>query len=202
MRSKSEQDVAVSVFDRLQTIRVLILDVEGVLTDGHTWQDARGMYRHSFSVRDTMGIRALRKAGIKVAVLSSEFSSGNSSEIVQHLNFVGVDEARIGCKDKASELVHLKDQLGFDWPEVAYVTHDKAVSSLMTKVGCGISIVGAPAELASASCFVTARSGGDGAILEVCNLILQHSRIASESRAARAGWSKRQVYGRRTEEAS
>lgn len=153
-------------------MKLVVFDVDGVFTDGRTWQDAGGVWRRYFSVRDTMGVRALRKAGYRVAVVTS----GTSEEIRAHMAFVGVDEFHDGCFDKSLTVTDLISSLGIDPSEVAFVSEDACDASMFETVGFAVTVPTARPELQRNARYVTSRVGGDGAVLEICNLILQHTQ--------------------------
>lgn len=170
---------------RFRNIKLIVFDVDGVLTDGRTWQDARGAWRRSFSVRDAMGIRALKKAGVRVAVITA----AKSNDIREHMSFVGIDDFFEDCEDKAPALEQLVDRFGVSSSEVGWMTADVQDRSIACDLGCLITVPSAPSELKNASHHVTSSSGGDGAVLEICSLILQtgnHSKAARGGRAAEA----------------
>ncbi|MES2963701.1 MAG: hypothetical protein V4760_07400 [Bdellovibrionota bacterium] len=158
--------------DRLNQVKLVVFDVDGVFTDGRKWQDVNGAWRRYFSVRDTMGIRALRKAGYRVAVVTS----GASDEVRAHMAFVGVDEFNDGCFDKALTVTEMMARLGLETSETAYVSEDLCDAGLFEAIGFGVTVPTARLELQRVARFVTSRSGGDGAVLEICNLILQHTQ--------------------------
>ena len=168
--------------NRLQRLKLVIFDVDGVLTDGRTWQDIEGRPRRYFSVRDTMGLRALRKAGLKVMVISA---SGDT-EIREHMNFVGVDEFHAPV-DKSQFFPEVLARYSIDFQDVGYVSADQADLSLLAGIGFSATILSASHALHRATHFVTSRVGGDGAVLEICNLILQHTQKSGsqQSRSAR-----------------
>lgn len=168
-------------FGPVSKIKMVVFDVDGVFTDGRTWQDPQGAWRRYFSVRDTMGIRALRKAGYKVAVVTATLSE----EIRNHVSFVGVDAFKEDCGDKARALAELTAQFGFESSEVCYATEDEKDIPVFSKVGFGATISSAKPSVQKAAGYVTSREGGDGAVLEICNLIIQQgsvSNLGSKSR--------------------
>jgi|GEM_PF-6874142 3-deoxy-D-manno-octulosonate 8-phosphate phosphatase (KDO 8-P phosphatase) len=145
----------------LGRVRVVFFEVDGVFTDGKTWQDQDGQWRRSFSVRDTMGVRALRKAGFRVCVLTPALSS----EIRAHFERVGVDVFKDHCLDAESASAQILKALGFTAEAAAFVRES----------GSG----GVELHVGGSALYVAARAGGDGAVLEISNLILQ--QVASLS---------------------
>lgn len=169
-----------SGIDKLKKLKLVVFDVDGIFTDGRTWQDSSGSWRRYFSVRDTMGIRALRKAGYKIAVISAE----SANEIRAHVSYVGVDEFFGSCANKPLVVTQLLAKFGVNASEAAFMTADESDLDLFGAIGFSVTVPSAPTVLQSAARYVTSRSGGDGAVLEVCNLILQHTQhtAADQSR--------------------
>lgn len=139
-----------------RTLQVVVFDVDGVFTDGKTWQDPTGQWRRSFSVRDTMGVRALRKAGVRVVVLTPALST----EIRAHFEKIGVDDFRDHCLDNEAAVEQILRAHGLAKKSVAYVSENKAGEVAL--------------RLGETVIYTAAKQGGDGAVLEICNLILQH----------------------------
>jgi 3-deoxy-D-manno-octulosonate 8-phosphate phosphatase KdsC-like HAD superfamily phosphatase len=135
--------------------------MHGVFTDGKTWQDQAGQWRRTFSVRDTMGLRALRKAGLKVCILTPVLST----EIRAHFEKVGVDVFKDHCLEPQAAQSHILKAFGLT-AEIAAFVGETANGEVQLRTQAG-------------SQYVAARAGGDGAVLEISNLILQ--QIASRS---------------------
>ena len=167
-RVSSESDARFGQMNKSFDLHVVVFDVDGVFTDGQTWQDAHGQWRRSFSVRDTMGVRALRKAGYRIAVLTAS----DSDEIKKHFEHVGVDVFIGACADPAEAIQRCMQTLKISaWSKrrIGFVSEDPAGSR---------SIV---LTLGDADVYTSARKGGDGAVLEISNLILQHSHSSSHA---------------------
>lgn len=162
----------------LSSLKLVIFDVDGVFTDGRTWQDARGFWRRRFSVRDTMGVRALRKAGLTAIVVTS----AAAHEIRHHMGFVGVDEFHDDCSDKRRLITEIAKRHGAEFSEIAIMTADEKDLELVRDLGCVITVPSAAPELLLVSRFVTASGGGDGAVLEACGMILRAGRFAGRER--------------------
>jgi 3-deoxy-D-manno-octulosonate 8-phosphate phosphatase (KDO 8-P phosphatase) len=148
----------------LDRVQVVIFDVDGVFTDGKTWQDQSGQWRRTFSVRDTMGVRALRRAGYRVAVLTPALSS----EIKLHFEHVGLDAFKDHCLEPRIAIDHILRSYGFSMEHAAFVR--EAPSGAVEL------------RLQESAIYTSARQGGDGAVSEICNLILQHAgSLATQS---------------------
>lgn len=166
---------------KLKKLKLLILDVDGILTDGQTWQDYQGVWRRYFSVRDSMGLRALKKAGVRVAIVTG----ANSEDLREHAAFIGIEDLVEGCRDKAPVLESLMAKHGVTSNEVALMTEDPRDLELMKGLAGGFTVPTANESMRRAATVVTSRSGGDGAVLEICSLILQHLGASRFNRPAR-----------------
>jgi 3-deoxy-D-manno-octulosonate 8-phosphate phosphatase (KDO 8-P phosphatase) len=151
-------------------LKLIVFDVDGVFTDGRAWLDAKGQWRRSFSVRDTMGVRALRRAGYKVAVMTSL----TSNEVEDHFRFVGVDLFHVYTGDKAQALRKIFYTLDEKANETCFVTEDSSDLELLRLIGFGVAIGSSSEDLQQAARFVTSKTGGDGAVLEISNLLLTY----------------------------
>ena len=149
-------------------IRLLVLDVDGVLTDGRLWYDAEGREIKSFHVRDGYGIQQLQAAGIPVAVISGRSSRAAAARLAE----LRVPHVFLGRNDKKAVLDKLLTELDITPKLVACVGDDTTDLEIMQMSGLGITVADAhPAVLAKAM-WTTRQSGGRGAVREVCELLL------------------------------
>ena len=149
-------------------IRLLVLDVDGVLTDGRLWYDAEGCEIKSFHVRDGYGIQQLQAAGIPVAVISGRSSPAAAARLAE----LRVSHVFLGRNDKKAVLDKLLAELDIAPELVACVGDDTTDLEIMQMSGLGITVADAhPAVLAKAM-WTTRQSGGRGAVREVCELLL------------------------------
>ena len=153
---------------RAAAIRLLTLDVDGVLTDGRLYFSARGEEMKSFHVRDGAGIVQVLGAGIQVAVIS-----GRDSEAVQRrMSELGVTWVRQGVKDKLQALREILDRLRLDPQCVACVGDDSPDLPLMRAAHLACAVADAHASVRQCAHYVTELPGGQGAVREVCDLLL------------------------------
>ncbi|HVK60069.1 MAG TPA: HAD hydrolase family protein [Bdellovibrionales bacterium] len=150
--------------NRIPKLKAVVFDVDGVFTHDQS--------RHVFSVRDTMAIRTMRKAGYKIGVLTTT----RSLEIRTHVEFVGIDAFSVSA-DKSRALAEMLSKFGVDSNEACFVSRDRNDIELIRGVGFGVALVTSDQETQQAARFVTSKPGGDGAIFEICNLILTHKNI-------------------------
>ena len=154
-------------------VALVVLDVDGVLTDGRLWFGPDGETLKAFHVRDGHGIRMLIAAGIRVAVISGR----RSLAVTERMRELGVTDVAQGVADKAGALGELLTRSSIDARQVACLVDDTPDLELMAAVGLAAAVADAhPAVLAAAS-HVTRSPGGRGAVREFCDWLL----------AARAG---------------
>ena len=149
------------------TVELLLLEVDGVLTDGRAWLDSTGVLRRRFSVRDSIALRALRREGVRVVAITKS----ESPDIDQHLAFVGIDECIQGCTDKAAAVQALLLKFGLAPSQVASVIKSDEDAWMATELGCVIAVQSAGELAKRVAMTVTVCEGGDGAVREACNTI-------------------------------
>jgi 3-deoxy-D-manno-octulosonate 8-phosphate phosphatase (KDO 8-P phosphatase) len=148
------------VKERAKNIRLLILDVDGVLTDGRLYFDAKGEALKVFHVRDGHGIKMLQKAGIEVA-----FLSGRRSDAAYHrAKELGVNRFHEGLRDKVAVLEEIMAAMKIDAAAVAAVGDELVDLPLMRRVGLGVAVADAAPEVKAAAHLVTNLPGGQGAV--------------------------------------
>jgi 3-deoxy-D-manno-octulosonate 8-phosphate phosphatase (KDO 8-P phosphatase) len=172
-------------------IRLLVLDVDGVMTDGRLYFGPRGEALKLFHVRDGLGIKQLTAAGIEVAVIS-----GRKSKMVDvRCRELGVEHVYQDAKDKLPVLEKLCARLKIEPSACACVGDDLPDIPLMQKVALAFAVADAHPEARHAAHLVTKLPGGHGAVREVCDYLLAHSGPAhagsGRSRVARPGQKAR-----------
>lgn len=154
---------------RAANIRLLVLDVDGVLTDGRLYFSAEGETLKTFHVRDGAGIVQLRKAGITVAIISGR----NSPMVSTRMKELGVTHVQQGIHDKDAALRSLLAELQLDAGQVACVGDDTPDLAMFAIAHLAIAVADAHPGVRAAAHYVTQLQGGTGAVREVCDLILQ-----------------------------
>jgi 3-deoxy-D-manno-octulosonate 8-phosphate phosphatase (KDO 8-P phosphatase) len=149
-------------------IRLLMLDVDGVLTDGRLHFDAKGKECKVFHARDGFGIRRVLDAGITVALISGRKSVAVEKRAAE----LGIEHVHLAAKDKLSILTKLVDELGLDFTAVACVGDDVPDLACMQQAGLAVAVADAHADLDAVADWHTHLGGGHGAVREVCDLIL------------------------------
>ena len=149
-------------------IRLAAFDIDGVFTDGRFYLSNDGVETKAFSTQDGYGVRRLLDAGIAVAVISGR----KSAAVDQRMQELGVPFVVQGCSDKIAAFDKITAQLQITDAECVYVGDDIPDLSLLNKVGFSVAVQNAVAEVREQCDYVTAASGGFGAVREVCDLLL------------------------------
>lgn len=157
---------------RASRIRLLVLDVDGVLTDGGLFYGASGEETKRFHVHDGLALVAARKAGLQIAVLSSRASAA----VTRRMTELGVSEVHQGVGDKAGALAALCERLGIPASAVAMMGDDLPDLAAMGQVGLALAPANAVAEVKRAAQWVARRRGGDGAVREAVEMLLKARR--------------------------
>ncbi len=154
---------------RAASIRLLVLDVDGVLTDGRLYFNAEGEALKAFHVRDGAGIVQLRKAGIQVAIISGR----NSKAVNTRMSELGVTLVQQGIHDKQAALQTLLRDLQLEANCIACVGDDTPDIPMLNMAQLAVAVADAHPAAKAAAHYVTHLAGGLGAVREVCDLILQ-----------------------------
>jgi len=155
----------------LENIQMLILDVDGVLTDGSLFVNADGSESKSFNALDGHGIRMWKRAGLKVAFLSGR----KSSPTVHRAQQLDIDHVFEDCHDKLKVVNELLEQLSLQPEKIAFVGDDLQDLPVIRYVGFGVAVANSVDEVKQYADYVTTRNGGDGAVREVIEYILKNT---------------------------
>lgn len=157
---------------RASRVRLLVLDVDGVLTDGGLLVSAGGEEIKRFHVHDGLALVAARAADLRIAILSSRASAA----VTRRMAELGVSEVHQGVADKAAALDALRERLGLAVGEVAMMGDDLPDLSAMARAGLALAPANAVAEVKRAAHWVARRRGGDGAVREAVEMLLKARR--------------------------
>lgn len=163
--------------DKARRIKLLILDVDGVLTDGRLWYTADGETLKAFHVHDGLGIKRLQQVGIEVALISSR----ENQAVSRRANELGIRHVFQGQHDKRIPFEQLLSQLKLSETEVAYAGDDLPDLPLMQRVGLAIAVANAVPTIQAQAHWKTEKSGGEGAVREICDFILEQVALISEA---------------------
>lgn len=150
-------------------VELLILDVDGVLTDNSLYLDDEGNESKKFNVQDGMGIWLVHKAGIEVALISGRHSKATGYRAFQ----LGIKHLYLGEPDKIKAYEKIKRTLNLEDKQIAYMGDDVLDVPVLRKVGFPICVKNANAETKKFAKLVTKAKGGEGAVREVVDLILK-----------------------------
>ena len=164
------------ILDKAKTIELVILDVDGVMTDGSLFMGDDGQEYKAFNSLDGHGIRMLQESGITVAIIT-----GRKSEVVNHrMNDLGITTIYQGYRDKTPAYEALIKEQGFSDDQIAYVGDDVVDLPVMSRVGFAIAVQNAHPFVKKHSDWVTEASGGRGAVREICEMFLSSRGLLDE----------------------
>ena len=162
-------DISKNTLWRAGLIRLVIFDVDGVLTDGRLFFGDDGQEYKSFYSRDGHGMRMLLDSGVDIAIIT-----GRTSQVVAHrMKNLGVEHVYQGKRDKLPAYKEVLEKLGFSDNQVAYVGDDVMDVPVMRQVGLAIAVQDAEPLVKQYAHWHTKRLGGQGAGRDVCELIMQ-----------------------------
>jgi 3-deoxy-D-manno-octulosonate 8-phosphate phosphatase (KDO 8-P phosphatase) len=154
--------------EKLKIIVLVVLDVDGVLTDGKIIIDDMGKESKHFHVRDGHGLKLLMRGGVDVALLT-----GRTSEVVNHrARELGITTVCQGAKDKAQVLAEMLAEKHISHKQVAFVGDDIVDVPAFRMVGFSAAVADAPGYVKAHADYITKKKGGDGAVREICEMIL------------------------------
>jgi len=158
---------------RLSKIKVLAMDVDGVLTEGHLIFDGDGRELKSFNVQDGFGIVILKRLGLKTAIITA----GNSQVVKVRSDYLHIDKLYLGAYPKIAAYEQMLKELGVNDENVCFIGDDLTDCQILKRVGCAIAVKNAVPEAKKGVHYVTKHCGGDGAVREVIELILKAQGI-------------------------
>ena len=168
------------LLDKARQIQLVILDVDGVMTDGGLQFDSQGREYKTFNSLDGQGMRMLLECGIQIAIIT-----GRKSKLVNHrMNDLGVKLVFQGYRDKAPAFNELLNKTGLDRCQIAYLGDDLPDLTVMGQVGMGIAVQNAHAFVKQQADWITNASGGKGAVREVTDYILEAQGLLDDKQAS------------------
>lgn len=154
-------------------VRLVIFDVDGVLTDGGVYMGEKGELYKPFFVRDGLAIALLHRVGIKTAIITGRESAITSARVRE----LKIDIVRQGCLDKRVAYHEIKAQLQLQDEAIAYIGDDLVDLPIMAQVGFPAAVGDAVAEVRSAAVFVSDLPGGHGAVRDILEYILKEQGL-------------------------
>lgn len=155
--------------DRFARIRLLLLDVDGVLTDGRVTYVDNGLEIKSFHVRDGSGLKFWRQSGGRVAILSGR----SSPAVVRRAKELGIDPVVQGADGKLPAFARILKETGMNPDQVCAVGDDLPDLPVLTRCGLAVAVADAAPEVRAAAHFVTTAQGGRGAVREVVEWLMR-----------------------------
>ena len=160
-------EITQQTLDKARRLKLLILDVDGVLTDGKLFFDDQGKEYKSFHARDGHGIKLLRQTGVEVAVISGR----KSHSVELRMKSLGIEHQ--GYEDKIGAFEEIIRKMGIGAEQAAHVGDDLLDLPIMVRVGLAIAVNDANFAVKQRADWCTCLPGGQGAVREVCDLIMQ-----------------------------
>lgn len=158
-----------SADERARGVKLMIFDVDGVLTDGRLYLSDNGEEMKAFNSRDGQGIKLLREAGIAVGVITAR----SSRAVERRARELGIELLRQGASDKAGAFAELLSGQKLKANEAGYMGDDLADLPVLTRCGFAASVPSAPEVVRTRVHYVARAAGGEGAAREVCEFILR-----------------------------
>ena len=158
-----------AIVEKAKKLKLLILDVDGVLTDGKLFFDNVGNEYKSFHARDGHGIKLLRQTGVEVAVISGR----KSNSVALRMQSLGIEHVYQGHEDKRAAFNELIEKIGITPEQAAHVGDDLLDLPIMMRVGLAIAVDDANFAVKQRADWCTSLPGGHGAVREVCDFIMQ-----------------------------
>jgi len=155
--------------EKARKIRLLLLDVDGVLTDGRIIYDSRGRDMKFFDVHDGLGVYVLRKAGIKTILITAK----GSKAIGPRARDMQVEAVFENVSPKTAVLDRILKKCGVNTDEICFVGDDLVDLCLMKRVGFPVAVFNACPEIKQAASYITLKEGGRGAVREIAEIILK-----------------------------
>jgi 3-deoxy-D-manno-octulosonate 8-phosphate phosphatase (KDO 8-P phosphatase) len=162
-------DLSIEQIKKINQVKLLILDVDGVLTDGRLFFDNEGNEYKCFHARDGLGLKLLKQTGVKIAVISGR----NSAVVAQRMENLGIEIVYQGQDDKRLAFYEIITSLKLNADQVAYAGDDLLDLPIITQVGFAISVQDANFAIKKYTHWTTQTFGGQGAVREICDLIMQ-----------------------------
>jgi 3-deoxy-D-manno-octulosonate 8-phosphate phosphatase (KDO 8-P phosphatase) len=153
---------------RLAQVKLLVLDVDGTLTDGGLYYSDSGEELKKFNVKDGQGLKLLMATGVTVAIITASTATAT----VHRAKKLGIAHVYIGVEEKLTVMQSLCEQLGIELTQVAYAGDDVNDLPALQAVGCPFTLADAVAETKKWALYITQNRGGEGAVREICDLLI------------------------------
>jgi 3-deoxy-D-manno-octulosonate 8-phosphate phosphatase (KDO 8-P phosphatase) len=165
----TEAEKMQAIIEKAKKLKLLILDIDGVLTDGKLFFDNQGNEYKSFHARDGHGIKLLRQTGVEVAVISGR----KSNSVAIRMKNLGIEYVYQGYENKQAAFDEIIEKTGILPEQAAHVGDDLLDLPIMIRVGLAIAVNDANFAVKQRAHWCTTLPGGHGAVREVCDFIMQ-----------------------------
>ncbi len=165
----TEAEKMQTIIEKAKKLKLLILDIDGVLTDGKLFFDNQGNEYKSFHARDGHGIKLLRQTGVEVAVISGR----KSNSVALRMRNLGIEYVYQGHENKQAAFDEIIEKTGITPEQAAHVGDDLLDLPIMIRVGLAIAVNDANFAVKQRAHWCTTLPGGHGAVREVCDFIMQ-----------------------------
>ncbi len=158
-----------SITKKASAIRLAIFDIDGVFTDGKLYYNERGEQSKAFNVQDGVGVKLLQRSGVKVAIITAKTSAIIETRSAQ----LGIEHVYQGYEIKLPAYEKILKQLKVTDREICYVGDDLPDLPIMQRVGLSIAVGNAVAIVQEHADCITNKTGGHGAVREICEFIMR-----------------------------
>lgn len=162
--------MAKGISSKLKKIKMLITDVDGVLTDGRLWLTNDLKWRRFFHVRDGVGMKLFMEAGLELGVISG----GKSDDVLHRFEFLKIKHLYFEAQDKVEPFEKILRETGYKESEIAFIGDEVYDIPILKRVGVAVTVPEAVKSVKKASQIVTKTRGGWGAVRELIDMILEH----------------------------
>jgi 3-deoxy-D-manno-octulosonate 8-phosphate phosphatase (KDO 8-P phosphatase) len=154
---------------RMAAVQLLLMDVDGVLTDGGVAWTSAGSEHQTFHIRDGLGIKLWQRAGGEVGLVTGR----RSAAVQKRAEELGIGILRQGIDDKLAAVGEILERLGVSWQQTAFIGDDLPDLPVLIRCGVGVAVADACPDVAAAATLVTRLPGGRGAVREVIEQLLR-----------------------------
>ncbi len=169
MRSSDAEILPKEIVEKAKNIRLLLLDVDGVMTDGKLYFGNNNSELKAFNILDGLGIKMLQNSGVDVGIIT-----GRSSDIVAtRAKNLGVEILVQGREDKLTALYEVIEKQEITLEQIAFIGDDFPDLPIIRRVGLGVTVANAHPVVAQHALWQSCKAGGEGAVREVCDMIMR-----------------------------
>lgn len=179
----SSSEPSASIPQRAARVKLVVADVDGVLTDGGVYYGADGEVMKRFSIRDGMGVERLRDVGVPTAIITGEASPSVDKRAAK----LSIDILYLSCKDKPGALREIMEKQGVAAEEIAYIGDDVNDLEAMKLVGLAACPADAVKQVREIAHYVCAAPGGHGAFRELAEQIIEAKSVEERERTVGFG---------------